>query len=441
MKIRKSITKTIALLAALLLLSGCAYGIEDPIGDLPNAEDFAPYLSLEEADALFGASTFTQFDGTYLYYIDEMPGKQGIPQSNNPPLMIYRYNCETGETSLACMDSTCSHSLKSGCPFARLIRNGAPAVIDGKLVYLTSEDTTLFDQPHHIGDALNIYDLTTMERKIISYESADVYEVIGDGIYYHVTEYEEDPEHPGMVSGDVKQIWRYDIPTGTAAMVNKDPHLEFEVFLRDGRETVMIPRWIPTEEDVTREELWLYAVDGLTGEVSLLWQKPLSGYVSGIAGDYILFVEYNRYWYDEDIADEEVKYTRRLLNYVTGEDILLYQAPRDPLQPQFLLNDGALLTFEPDPDNGSARILRHRDLSTGKETVYPLESQWCALNFYYYRGRLYGDRAFLLSEAEKPDTDVFKMKKKDFVEWDICTGKQRILDGNEVFLPENDLQD
>ena len=445
MKNRKRFAKILTPLLALLLLStillsSCDGDIVDPIGDTEENADFAPYLSVEEADALFGATASAQFDGPYLYYTAKRPGKGSIPGSSSPPLMAYRYNCETGEVAYACQDSTCTHGVKSSCPFARLVSNGDLSVMRDGIVYLTWEG--------EYGTAVNYYDMKTGERKIIDYDT-DMVDGVGSGVYYQKFEMEFDSETFQMASGDM-QLWRYDIDTGKSTMVTKGDMSEFYPFLLDGRETVLELSIYDPAGDPTVDEgrPWYYKIDVATGERSLLWDSPLYGYLRGFAGEYLLFEEYDFHYYDTH-DEGEPESVWHLLDHVTKEDRVIEEIDLSPLGDDAILTDRCLLFLtqgeDGKPDGGGSRVLRSIDLSTLEETVYPMECSWYGFSYAYSRGRLYSTDPFFMADAiaevQDPEGSIYNLPRKTLLEWDICTGRQRLLDGNEVFLPEKDPQD
>ena len=208
----------------LMLLASCAYGIVDPIGDVDSdIEQWAPLLSVEEADALFGTPAANEayaFEGEYFYYVDL------LSEESPSNLMIYRYNIETGIAEYACRDSICAHS-GSTCPFGN---------IDGFTLLRAVEDGVIYRGG--LDSGVEWYDLATQEHRLLEKEATNCYRT-ETTIYYDCTS--EDPDDP---SNFVYELWRIDnTQTGEKTLVgvgSEKGDVFIEPYTLGGEETIVI---------------------------------------------------------------------------------------------------------------------------------------------------------------------------------------------------------
>ena len=429
-------------LAVLLLLPGCAYGIADPIGDLEEGGSFAPFLSVEEADALFGATTSTQFGGPYMYYTADLPGYSG--NAGNPTIpTVYRYNCETGEVDFACQDPVCTHKFRSGCPFEDFeAMMGVEAYRDGILYVSRENDLTLC-----------YYDLKTRETMRI-FENTGTFWVVGDHVYIMEVTTEQDSDN--LEFQPKYDIWRWTPELKTAQWVTGRPRGEYaryDVVLYHGRETVIETSFDgPEGSTLDIERTWLYRIDAETQERELFFEHsfPNSGFWYG--GDHLLYWDRtNGEETPEEPTDPDEEEWRTFLYLVdldTMEEEYLGELHSDLTGECVNMTESCILWLRDDPADEYSRILHCYNFITGEKSEYPMPCAWYGDGFYYYRGRLYMFFGFSLEEALEREA----MKETDFeayhkyeaqlmlssviVDWDILTGRQRVIDGTEVFLPE-----
>ena len=404
-----------AIAVALLLLPSCSDGIVDPIGDLEEIEEWAPVLSEEEADALFGAAE-TQYasliDYPWLYYAGDyrVTEKERI-------MTVYRFNCETGESEYACQDPVCTHDEESGCPFENYRNFGSLSTIHGGVLYTTQRFG---------GNPLEWYDPATAEHRELV-PDADNYYVVGGELYFDRVEFSEEAAAAGE-NTFAKQLWRYDWEAKSATLVAEtlEAYDVIEPVFAEGEERILLSSSYDFAGNFSEEQRYLYWIDPTTGE-----RTPVLDY--GIYGGTI-WATGHWFCYREDTyhltLEEDSPFYLHLVDLETGEDKVVDE---DCVGLEFVIpTDRYLLVLNPDPTGENMRILRCYDLEKGEwAKEYPLSGEYDASLMRYYRGRLY----FLSSWKTFVD-DPEKAEIFGYLQWDILTGRQRLLCGERVFLPE-----
>lgn len=267
MMLSKSIRKQCFVLFLLLMLplTSCSSGIKDPIGDseIGKTELWAPLMSPEEVDALFGSPSTSdayQFYGDYVYFYGPISAKS----SQNT---IYRYNIETGIAEYVCQEPACSHTAGSSCPFAR--------VTGGTLICALGDGIAYRCEP---GQGVEWYNIKTKEHKFLTKEAHNCFRV-GDTVYYDYAGTGLDPDDPRKV---VHQLWRVDdLKTGDKTLVGEGNETVafFYPYELDGKETIVEYSMIDPEGKPTPGpvQTYLYTTDPETGEKSLFCDQCTLG--------------------------------------------------------------------------------------------------------------------------------------------------------------------
>ena len=388
----------------LSLLSSCNDGIVDPIGDLEDIEPWAPYLSEEEAEVLFGEKDIVNnyaFDGPYLYYVGDMTATKKT---------VYRYNCESGEIDFACQDSICTHETGSGCPFARVTDNTWICANSEGLAY------TVWDPVHQ----LEWYDLKTRgHRVLVVDDDLTTCWLFGDTLYFDRFVYSFEYED---VSRGVRQIWRYDLQTDEEFLIGEaDQHdITAEPGVINGKETVIIDSYVdPDGNELPAMREWLYQLDPKSGERISLHDGDLPSLWVMDGADCFVYTEGDPF----ELPQAAVLH---FVNLITGEDRVLSEASGHI--GHTAITKRCILALVDDPDGNNAKILHCYDYTTGEHTQYPMQGEWLGKYLRYHRGRIY------LWQAYIPGEDGEKLDEADYVEWDILTGRQRVVKGKEVIV-------
>ena len=148
----KNITRFVSILLCLLLGAStisCGFGdISDPLAENPELmndaiNNWLPLMPEEEAEELTGLKGRKAYHDGCIYYIDQYSTK--VKPGMKPKwYTLFRYDMNTGVTSLACRDAACPHN-DEFCPFffqdTSIIKF---QIVNDSLYFLTATYKTLY---------------------------------------------------------------------------------------------------------------------------------------------------------------------------------------------------------------------------------------------------------------------------------------------------------
>ena len=412
-----------ALLCLVLLLlpaclPACGQEIVDPIGDLDEIDQWAPYLSEEESEALFGRvakENCANLDGPYAYYIGRLYDDPEKTQE-----IVYRYNCETGETGVACQIPACPHTKGSGCPFEKLQDFGVLRTYRGGVLFQI--EPTMDGMDAGVMCGLAWYSPETGEYRVICEDATNCYPT-ENFLYYDRYEPadELDSEYP---EGFKKQLWRYDWESEKATLVFDGGHWNCIFYpitgMKKGEDQIYmyVQDSRITSEGGTQTNYRIERFDEATGERVTVYDGGNVTELRYLSAEYMLFLEYDTV----NFANKST--VCHLMNLQTGEERIL----EDHVAGSELLTDRFVLYQKKDPTGEADWILCCYDIAAGEVTdSYPLYGGWIDGVKNLYRGRIVS----FLNGPTLDENDNF-VEIGDVLERDICTGKMRVVDWKEV---------
>ena len=406
---------TVTILSAALL-PACSSGIVDPIGDVSDIDDWTPSLTDEEAEALFGhteTQALQHIDGDYLYYIGRL-------REGSDSRTVYRYNLRTGETQLACQDTTCPHTEGSSCPFERVSTSTTVlCAVNGGVVYVTWGP-----------NQLQWYHPDTREHKVFDVEEPLLCHKAGDSVYYDKVTILDAPEHLGDAR---REMWRLDIASGKSTLVGtgRETDQYLRPYLLDGQETILLYSLVGPDEKVEQDGFWIYRVNGENEDRIPLYEDKLSCYGINPYGKYFFYNEYDIHWYETH--DTEPPRVLHLVDSTTGENRILDE---DSADDAFIVMTGrCVMALKDDPTGEHAQILRCYDYLTGEQKDYPLEGEKWRGPLMYYRGRIYMESPYQTDGSDEVTA------RATIVAWDIFSGRQQVLGKREIAVETSETSD